>query len=87
MVCGHTIKMGMFAKNKLDPNIFEFLKFGRQTKIAARLIFKREYLVNILIMPKRHFHFHSVFADRLQDGPGAWSQLRIESAAWALLKC
>ena len=65
MVCGHTIKMGMFAKNKLDPNIFEFLKFGRQTKIAARLIFKREYLVNILIMPERHFHFHFVVAARL----------------------
>ena len=30
---------------------------------------KREYLVNILIMPKRHFHFHSVVVGRLQDPP------------------
>ena len=29
---------------------------------------KREYLVTILLMPERHFHFLSVIADRLQDG-------------------
>ena len=40
---------------------------------------KREYLVIILIMPERHFHFLSVVADRLQDGPAAWPQLRNES--------
>ena len=47
-----------------------------------------EYLVNILIMPERHFHFHSVVAARLQDHPVACLQLRkeSESAAWALLK-
>ena len=50
---------------------------------------KREYLVNILIMHERHFHFLSVVADRLQDGLAACPQLRneSESAARALLKC
>ena len=49
---------------------------------------KREYLVNILIMPKRRFHFHSVVAARLQDHPVACPQLRKESEsdARALLK-
>ena len=35
---------------------------------------KREYLVTSLIMPERHFHFHSVVADRLQDHPVVWPQ-------------
>ena len=50
---------------------------------------KREYLVNILIMPELQFHFLSVVADRLQDGPAAFPHLRneSESADWALLKC
>ena len=50
---------------------------------------KREYQVNILIMHERYFHFLSVVADRLQDGPAARPQLRneSESAARALLKC
>ena len=50
---------------------------------------KREYLVNILIMHERHFHFLSVVADRLQDGHAACPQLwnESESAARALLKC
>ena len=49
---------------------------------------KREYLVNILIMPEWHFHFLSVVAARLQDHPVACPQLRkeSESAARALLK-
>ena len=50
---------------------------------------KREYLVSILTMHKRHFHFLSVVADRLQDGPAACLQLQneSESAVRALLKC
>ena len=50
---------------------------------------KREYLVNILIMHERHFHFHSVVAGRLQDHPAACLQLwkESESAARVLLKC
>ena len=50
---------------------------------------KKEYLVNILMMHERHFHFLSVVVDRLQDGPAAYPQLRneSESAARALLKC
>ena len=63
-------------------------KIGSQI-LSNELKFKREYLVIILIMPERHFHFLSVVADRLQDGPSAWPQLRneSESAAQALLKC
>ena len=30
--------------------------------------YKREYLLNILIMCEWHLHFHSVVPDRLQDG-------------------
>ena len=50
---------------------------------------KREYLINILIMHKKHFHFLSVIADRLQNGPAACQELpnESESAAYALLKC
>ena len=49
---------------------------------------KREYQVNILIMPERNFPFHSVVATRLQDHPVACPQLQkeSESAARALLK-
>ena len=34
----------------------------------------REYLVNILIMHERHFHFLSVVAGWLPDGPAACTQ-------------
>ena len=48
---------------------------------------KKEYLVNILIMPERHFHFHSVVAARVQDHPVTCLQLRreSESAGYSLL--
>ena len=45
-------------------------KLGKKLKNLARFQnFKREYLVTIFIMPERPFHFLSVVAARLQDGP------------------
>ena len=40
---------------------------------------EREYLVNILIIPEQHFHFHSVVTAILQDHPVACPQLQKES--------
>ena len=42
---------------------------------------KRESLVSILIMHEWRFHFLSVVADRLQDGPAACPQLWNESGS------
>ena len=48
-----------------------FVGYRRSCGVTCKNI-EREYLVVILIMPERHFHFLSVVADRLQDGPTAW---------------
>ena len=72
--------MGLQQILILDPN---------SNSVLIPFLPQWEYLVIILIMPERHFHFLSVVADRLEDGPAAWLQLRnqSESAARALLKC
>ena len=72
--------MGLQQILILDPN---------SNSVLIPFLPQWEYLVIILIMPERHFHFLSVVADRLQDGPAAWPQLRneSESAVRALLKC
>ena len=56
------------------------------------IVWEREYLVTILIMPERHFHFLSVVGDRLQNGPAtrikhytAFSFPDLFSADWVII--
>ena len=72
------------ARAHLCTDLYEIF-FDSQLRylLPYELRFQREYLVNILIMHERHFHFLSVVADRLQDGPEACPQLWNESISAA----
>ena len=69
-------RLQMFQLNKIE--------------VIFKVIFRqREYLLNILIMHERHFHFHYEDAGRIQDHRAACAQQQkeSESAACVLLKC
>ena len=70
--------MDVFELDTLYSLVFLFLKKVPKMHSITKAKFnsrpKREYLVNILIMHERHFHFLSVVAGWLPDGPAACTQ-------------